>query len=190
MASQHYFTDRLRAQLNDANAQNLELQAQLAQRDDALAACNTRLQNVLPSTSITGDPQNFLQNELRQAQEATANAETRLSQTITIYNREQHEWKESVEKLQHEVSARNDLLRDASYCLEADAKNSATVEELKTQLGNSQAELKRTKKYAAGIQKQFEAEKKRNTSLMHFPSTAAGKSRTDVDQDDEEIVDE
>lgn len=190
MASQHYFTNRLRSQLNDSNARNLELQALLAQRDDSLAACNARLQNVLSTTSIKGDPHSLLQDELRLAKEATVNAETRLSQTFVIFDQEQLEWKQRVEKLEREVAVRDAVLSDANYCLAAEVKRSATVDGLQMQLANSQAELKRTKQNAARLQKQLEAEKKANTKSRQFPATAVGKSRMDVDQDDEEYVDE
>ncbi|CZT19085.1 uncharacterized protein RCC_04931 [Ramularia collo-cygni] len=190
MASQHHFTDRLRARLNDSNAQNLELQALLAQRDDALAACNARLQTAISTSTMPGDPHPLLQNELRIAKEAASAAENQLSQTCVIYNKEQLEWKQSVEKLQQEVAVRDAVLSDANYCLAKEVKRTATVEALEAELTKSQAELKRIKQYAAGIQKQFEAEKKENSKLRQFPATAAGKNRTDVDQDDEEVIDE
>lgn len=191
MASQHHFTDRLRAQLNDANARNLELQALLAQRDDSLAACNARLQNVLSATSMNGDPNILvLQNELRLAKETAVNTEARLSQAFSMFNQERGECKQRIEKLQHEVAKRDSVLREASYCLAAEVKQVTNVDGLRVELANTRAELQKSKQYATGIQKQFEAEKKENTKLRAFPATAAGKNRTDIDQDDEEVVDE
>lgn len=180
MASQHHFTDRLRNQLNDTNARNLELQALLAQRDDALAACNARLQNVLSAASMTDDTNvQSLQSELRMAREAAANIEARHNHALRIFNQERGELKQRIESLQHEVAGRG-VLKEAEMQLGIKI----------TELANLEAELKKTKVYAAGLQKQFEAEKKENTKLKSFPATAAGKRRTDIDQDDEEIVDE
>lgn len=191
MASQHHFTDRLRAQLNDTNARNLELQALLAQKDDALAAYNERLQNALAAPSSAGDASILLlQHELRLGRETTDDLKNQLNRAYSLLNQERSESTQHVERLQREVTERNLLLGDASYCLAVKAKDSTAVDGLQTELANVHAELKKTKQYAAGIQKQFEAEKRENTKLRSFPTTAVGKTRTDIDKDDEEVIDE
>lgn len=188
MASQHHFSDRLRNQLNDANARNLELQALLAQRDDSLAACSTRLQNAISAASNTGVPNSFLHNELHLAQEDADRLETRLSHMLADFNKERSKWKHDIENLQREVAVRDSVLSDANLCLAAELERSSTVTEVQVELARIKLELKKMKQYATGIQKQFEAEKKDNSS--RFPATAAGKACTDIDQDDEETGDE
>lgn len=185
MASQSQFSDHLRNQLNDTNARNLELQAALAQREDALAACNRRLQDAL---SVTGDPKSILQNELRLAKEDASSAGNLLRQSYAMITQERSESKLRIEQLEHEVALRNSVLGEAQICLAAEVKKSTTVEGLQAELANTHAELKKAKQYASGIRKQFDAEKRENAS--RYPATAAGKNRADIDQDDEEVVDE
>jgi hypothetical protein len=189
MASSNHFADRLRSQLNDVSARNLELQAQLAHKEDVLAATSSRLQTALSSaghsSSMNVHP---LQQQLQQARDAAATSNQRLQESCFRFGEAERGWKTQIKVLQASVDERDKCLREAEGHMMA-MGFSIEGGSVQDELMKVKAELARVKAYAAGLERQFAAEKKANSRTSKFPTTAAGKG-AEIDQDDEEVIPE
>ncbi|EGP90450.1 unnamed protein product [Zymoseptoria tritici ST99CH_1A5] len=184
MASQHHFADRLRNQLNEANARNLELQALLAHKDDLLAASSHRFQSA--HSALPPQNHSLLHQQLQHALEAAKSSDQRLQESCARFDQAELGWKAQIKGLQIQIDERNNVLAEAAEQL-AQKGYGSDASSVKAELKQVRLELERTKTYAAGLKKQFEVEKRENSKSRRFPATAVGKGAED-DQDDDEVV--
>lgn len=176
MAHEQRFRDRLQQQLQQAGARILHLEALHAQKDDQLANASAQIQRLQAKPASSSGSQAVtaaVQSQINQATTRAMSAENHLRESVTRFNRVHASLQQQISRLKKE----NEALTGSNGGTEWAS--------LKTEMG-------RIRKAYAMLEKQFEAEKRKNAKGASFSATAKGKGKAaaayeaDEDEDDEE----